>query len=88
MQLDDQLAIYDSVSNEDVQNLVNDVAEIHGVDVNVYDTSGTLHVTSQPVIYRENFLSKKMHPWAFYHLNREHRGSACATGKTWHISII
>ena len=60
--LDDQLAIYDSVSNKEIQNLVNDVAEIHGVDVNVYDTSGTLHVTSQPVIYRENFLSRQDGP--------------------------
>ena len=67
---DDQLAIYDSVSNEGVQNLVNEVAEIHNVDVNVYDTSGNLQVTSQPLIYREGILSKKIHPLAFYHLNR------------------
>jgi signal transduction histidine kinase len=68
--MDDQLAIYDSVSNDEVQALVNDVAEIHNVDVNVYDTSGTLYITSQPLVYREGFLSKKMHPDAFYHLNR------------------
>ena len=73
LQLDDKLAIYDSVANDDIQNLLNDVAEIHGVDVNVYDTTGSLHVTSQPVIYRENFISREMHPEAFYYLNREHR---------------
>jgi len=73
LQLDDELAIYDSVANDDIQNLLNDVAEIHGVDVNVYDTTGSLHVTSQPVIYRENFISREMHPEAFYYLNREHR---------------
>jgi signal transduction histidine kinase len=67
---DDQLAIYDSVANGEVQDLVNEVAEIHNVDVNVYDTSGNLQVTSQPLIYREGFLSKKIHPLAFYHLNR------------------
>lgn len=67
---DDQLAIYDSVSNQDVQELVNEVAEIHNVDVNVYDTAGNLHVTSQPLIYREGILSKKIHPLAYYHLNR------------------
>jgi signal transduction histidine kinase len=71
--MDDQVAIYDSVGNEDVQKLVNDVADIHGVDVNVYDTAGSLHVTSQPVIYRENFLSNKMHPEAFFYLNRLHQ---------------
>ncbi|HLF47023.1 MAG TPA: Yip1 family protein, partial [Chitinophagaceae bacterium] len=67
---DDQLAIYDSASNQDVQKLVNEVSEIHNVDVNVYDTSGNLQVTSQPLIYREGILSRKIHPHAFYHLHR------------------
>jgi nitrogen fixation/metabolism regulation signal transduction histidine kinase len=49
---------------------VNDVAEVHNVDVNVYDTSGNLQVTSQPLIYREGFLSKKIHPQAYYFINR------------------
>ncbi len=60
---------------------MNDVAEIHGVDVNVYDTSGSLHVTSQPVVYREEFLSKKMHPGRFITLTGT-SCSACAAGKT------
>src|SRR4026208_2122068 len=53
--MDDMVAIYDSVSNQDVVKLVNDVADIHNVDVNVYDTNGTLHVSSQPIVYREGF---------------------------------
>jgi signal transduction histidine kinase len=68
--LDDQLAIYDSVENSEVQKLVNEISEIHNVDVNVYDTSGNLQVTSQPVVYRDGFLSKKIHPMAFYYLNK------------------
>ena len=71
--MDDQVPIYDSVSNEEVQKLVDDVAEIHGVDVSVYDTSGSLHVTSQPVIYTENFLSNKIHPEGFFYMNRLHQ---------------
>lgn len=67
---DDLIPIYDSVDNQEVQLLVNEVAEIHNVDVNVYDTTGHLHVTSQPFIYREGYLSPKMHPAAYYHLNR------------------
>jgi signal transduction histidine kinase len=85
---DDQLAIYDSVANQGVQNLVNDVAEIHGVDVNVYDTSGTLHVSSQPVIYTENFLSKKMDPRAFYFLNKQHQVQHVQQEKLAHISYM
>ncbi|HEX6846054.1 MAG TPA: HAMP domain-containing sensor histidine kinase [Chitinophagaceae bacterium] len=67
---DDLLPIYDSVSNEGVQTLVDDVAEIHNMDVNVYDTAGRLQVTSQPLVYRDNYLSRQMHPLGFYHLNR------------------
>ena len=68
--MDDLIAIYDSAANDELTRVVNEVAEIHSVDVNVYDTSGRLYVSSQPIIYRENFLSKQMHPMGFYHLNR------------------
>jgi signal transduction histidine kinase len=88
LQLDDGLAIYDSVANDDIQDLVNDVAEIHGVDVNVYDTIGSLHVTSQPVVYRENFISREMHPEAFYYLNREHRVVHVQQERLAHISYM
>lgn len=69
-QLDDLVAVYDSVANDELTKVVNEVADIHSVDVNVYDTSGRLYVSSQPFVYRENFLSKRMHPLGFYHLNR------------------
>ncbi|HJS53130.1 MAG TPA: ATP-binding protein [Chitinophagaceae bacterium] len=85
---DDLLPIYDSVSNEEVVSLVNDVAEIHNVTVNVYDTSGHLHVTSQPIIYREKFLSKKMDPLAFYHLNRQHEVQRIQQEKLENINYI
>jgi len=70
--MDEMVPIYDSISNKEVVDLVNDVADIHNVDVNVYDTNGTLHVSSQPIVYREGFLSKQMHPEAFYHIKRLH----------------
>ncbi|NJO26029.1 MAG: hypothetical protein HC867_10095 [Bacteroidia bacterium] len=34
---DDVVKIYDSVSNSDIQGLVEEVSEIHNVDVNIYD---------------------------------------------------
>ncbi|MBI1343289.1 MAG: HAMP domain-containing protein [Terrimonas sp.] len=70
MTFDDQLSINDSLSNGDIQKLVEEVAEIHNVDVNVYDLRGNLAVSSQPLVYNEGFLSKKMEPVAYYHLNR------------------
>jgi signal transduction histidine kinase len=68
--LDDLIAIYDSAANDELTKVVKEVADIHNVDVNVYDTSGRLYVSSQPLVYNENFLSKQMHPRGFYYLNR------------------
>jgi nitrogen fixation/metabolism regulation signal transduction histidine kinase len=67
---DDVIKLYDSVSNTGLQNLVNDVSEIHGVSVNVYDLEGNLQVTSEANVYTKGVLSKKMDPSAFYHLSR------------------
>jgi two-component system, NtrC family, nitrogen regulation sensor histidine kinase NtrY len=67
---DDVLPIYDSVSNQGLQNLVNEMSDIHGVDVNVYDLNGDLKVSSAPTFYDRGVLSKKINPTAFYHVNR------------------
>jgi signal transduction histidine kinase len=66
---DDVLTIYDSVSSGPLQKLVDEVSDIHGVDVNVYNLKGTLQVSSQANVYNKGVLSKKMNPDAFYHLN-------------------
>jgi len=67
---DDVVKLYDSVSNLPLQELVNEVAEIHGVDVNVYDLGGNLQVSSEANVYTKGVLSKKIDPTAFYHLDR------------------
>ncbi|MFI5130511.1 MAG: sensor histidine kinase [Chitinophagales bacterium] len=67
---DDVLSIYDSVSNQNLQQLVNEISDIHGVDVNVYDLYGDLKVSSEPTVYKRGILSKKIDPVAYYHLNR------------------
>lgn len=67
---DDVLPIYDSAANQNLQQLVNDVSDIHGVDVNVYDLNGDLRVSSEPTVYSRGVLSKKIDPTAFYHLSR------------------
>ena len=60
----------DSASNYNLQDLVNEVSDIHGVDVNVYDLNGDLQVSSIKTVYDKGVLSTKMHPVAFYHLSR------------------
>jgi len=67
---DDVIKIYDSISLSGLQQLVNEVSDIHGVDVNVYDLAGNLKVSSEANVYTKGVLSKKIDPGAFYHLNR------------------
>lgn len=67
---DDFISIYDSVTIDNVRNLIEEVADIHNVDVNVYDEEGNLTVSSEAEVYKRGILSNKMHPEAFYHLNR------------------
>ncbi len=67
---DDVVKIYDTVSNFDLQKLVNEVSDIHDVDVNIYDIDGNLKVSSEANVYRKGVLSTKMNPIAFYHLSR------------------
>jgi nitrogen fixation/metabolism regulation signal transduction histidine kinase len=66
---DNALTVYDSVSNNPLQKLVDEVSDIHGVDVNVYLPNGNLQVSSQANVYDKGVLSKKINPAAYYHLN-------------------
>ncbi|MFL5809956.1 MAG: sensor histidine kinase [Flavisolibacter sp.] len=60
----------DSASEYNLQKLVNEVADIHNADVNVYDLEGNLQVSSEDDVYEKGILSNKMHPLAYYHLDR------------------
>ena len=67
---DDLLKVQDSVSKYNLQKIIDEVADIHNVAVNVYDLKGDLRVSSKPLVYRSGILSTKMHPEAYYHLHR------------------
>lgn len=67
---DDVLKVYDDMAAGELQNKVNRISEIHGVDVNVYDPEGNLRVSSQPYYYNKGLLSRKMEPLAFYKLTK------------------
>jgi nitrogen fixation/metabolism regulation signal transduction histidine kinase len=66
---DDVTKIYEAGSNRELKKLVSDVADIHNVDVNVYDLAGNLQVSSQENIYGKGVLSKQINPEAFFHLS-------------------
>ncbi len=57
-------------SGKPLQRLVEEISDIHGVDVNVYDLNGNLLVSSQKDVYTKGVLSNKIDPQAFYHLSR------------------
>ena len=67
---DDVIKVYDSVSLHKLQSLVEDISDIHDIDVNVYDMNGNLQVSSQANVYTKGVLSRKMHPLAFFELDK------------------
>lgn len=66
---DDVLNISDVGFGNDVEKRINEISEVHNVDVNFYDVTGNLIASTQPYIYNKHLLNNKMDPKAFYELN-------------------
>jgi nitrogen fixation/metabolism regulation signal transduction histidine kinase len=62
-------SLFEGGASYQIQQLMQEISEIHGTDVNLYDTSGTLRVSSNPLIYNKGVLSERMNPIAYYNLN-------------------
>lgn len=61
----------DTVVNKDqLDQIIKDVSNIHGVDVNVYDLRGNLLGTSTPDLYQRGVVGTRMAPEAYYSLMR------------------
>jgi signal transduction histidine kinase len=83
-QLNDSMLVLDkSAAQEAEKNIIN-IAEIHGVNVNIYDLKGDLKLASLPLPYVKGIVSTKMEPTAYFHLynnkevqyfQKEHIGS-------------
>ena len=52
------------------ETLVNNLAKIHGLDINLYSLSGDLQTSSLPLPYLKGIISTKMNPIAYDHLNK------------------
>lgn len=61
---------YEPVFSLQMEQLIQEISEVHGMDVNLYDTLGNLRITSAPdmTIYSTGVLSNKMNPLAYYRL--------------------
>jgi two-component system nitrogen regulation sensor histidine kinase NtrY len=66
---DEGIMLYEPSFSDEVDQLMKDISDIHGMDVNLYDTSGDLKVASNPDIYSRGVLSEKMNPLAYYRLH-------------------
>ena len=62
------MMLYSDSSRANLEGLMSEITEIHGSDVNFYDTLGNLKVYSNPLIYKKGVLSEKMNPEAFFQL--------------------
>jgi hypothetical protein len=54
----------------ELQKMIEDVAQVHSSDINVYDLDGNLQISSNLFVYNKGILSKKMHPQAYYNLHQ------------------
>jgi signal transduction histidine kinase len=66
---DDVVKIYDLGANSELESSISEASEIHSVDVNFYDVSGELKVSTQPYIYNKHILSNMMEPEAYSQLH-------------------
>jgi len=57
------------IPREDLDKIINNVAEIHNAEINLYNVNGSLIVSSNPFIYTKGMLSDQMNPLAFYYMN-------------------
>lgn len=56
-----------------LEKLVSDISDLHNVDINYYNESGELILSTQPYIYNKHLLSEKMEPQAFEEMKYNHR---------------
>jgi two-component system nitrogen regulation sensor histidine kinase NtrY len=83
---------YEPVFSVQMEHLIQEISEVHGMDVNLYDTVGGLRVTSNPDmnIYMSGVLSNKMNPLAYYrlyHLQQVQTMTKEQVGKVDYLSI-
>ncbi|MBK7109054.1 MAG: HAMP domain-containing sensor histidine kinase [Chitinophagales bacterium] len=60
-----------------VSNRINELSEIHDMDINIYGPGGGLLVSSQPDIFNRGLISRNMNPLAFFKMTCEK--------ETWYI---
>ncbi len=68
LQLNDSLLLRDRPTAQGLEKNILNIAEIHGVDVNIYNLDGQLKFASLSYPYARGIVSTQMNPQAYYHL--------------------
>lgn len=63
------LSVKDIGLSGDLEKAIIEISETHNVDVNYFDMSGNLQISTQPYIYNKHLLSDKMEPMAYDELH-------------------
>jgi signal transduction histidine kinase len=66
----DEWTLYYPGARGELQKMIEEVAQVHSTDINVYDLNGNLQISSNLSVYDKGILSKKMHPLAYYNLHQ------------------
>ena len=67
---DQHWKLYYPGTKGELQKMIEEIAQVHSTDINIYDLEGNLQVSSNLFVYNKGILSKKMHPLAFYNLHQ------------------
>ncbi|MFT3746736.1 MAG: HAMP domain-containing sensor histidine kinase [Agriterribacter sp.] len=67
---DEVMQVYDSAYSRELRQQIANLAQSHDVDVNLYNSDGSLQISSQPFVYNKGVLSRMMEPLALYNLQK------------------
>lgn len=67
--LDGVVNASDSAYDKYIRQRMTELSQIHNSDLNLYNSDGTLQISSQPFVYNKGVLSRMMDPLAFYNLS-------------------
>ncbi len=59
-------------TDADIDRKIAEIASLNNTDINLYDVSGKLKLSTQPYIYNRQILNNKMQPLAYYMLKYKH----------------
>jgi signal transduction histidine kinase len=66
---DDVLNVNNMGSLDNLEKKISEISDSHNVDINFYDTNGTLKISTQPYIYNKHLVSDKINPNAYFELH-------------------